>query len=293
MACAVKQAQVDDDAWTWCPLCAKRWAGDLGVGLAAAAAAAAAASPLECRICESTEEGPAQSIHEAPAGAEDVGALLSCACICRGNAAKPVHLACAVKAAQLGEAKQCGHNSWLNCPRCKHKWGGELKLPLARERCDFRPIFDTVPAHSLALWAHVSVNLRRSALIAAAENLEGKQTTRPNHNLISGVTSDRLLMVPAAERQAAAEIEAAERKAAAKLRTPAQITDDEGQGLNEPYEPYTGVYSKERLAADMDLSRALRLAGQAAESLQIGGQALLRFTGARQEDKQVRVCCVK
>ena len=189
LACAVKQAEADEDCWTWCSLCKKRWGGELDEGLAAAAPPAA--EPLECRICGEAHE-PAPLGGAATMEGDAGGALLSCACACRGSAAKPAHLACAVGAAQVGQAKQCGDNSWLQCPRCKQKWGGELKLQLARAR---------------------------SALLVDC------------------------------------------------------APDD-----------------KERLAAEMDLSRALRLDGQTAEALQIGGQALLRFTAARQEEKQDGYC---
>ena len=115
LACAVKAAQTTEAKWMTCPKCEHRWSGELDRGLLEAAPKPPEQEVRTCRSClrEATEDNK----------------LLGCGCACRSIAAKPIHLACAVKQAQA-ELR-----AWCFCATCKHRWGGDLKPQLARARC--------------------------------------------------------------------------------------------------------------------------------------------------------------
>jgi hypothetical protein len=98
-----------------CPKCDQRWGGDLDRELLEAAPSPPEADARKCRVC----------LRKATCDNE----VLSCGCACRSIAAKPVHLACAVKQAQTDLS------SWCFCSTCKHRWAGDLKPQLARARC--------------------------------------------------------------------------------------------------------------------------------------------------------------
>lgn len=161
LACAVKEAQANEEQWMKCAKCDNRWGGQLDRMLLKSAPPPSEEVASKCRVC-----------------GDGGGELLGCGCACRGNSAKPIHLACAVGLAQKDLS------SWTTCRTCQHKWSGELKVPLARERA--RAFAD-----------------------------------RPEED-------------------------------------------------------------SQRLSADMDLSKTLRLQGDVEEALKIGGQALRRFTAGRQ-----------
>jgi hypothetical protein len=79
----------------------------------------ATAAPCDCRIC----------LHETEAGDSNGTAnlLVACGCACKGTAGGPVHVGCAVKAAQANE------KAWTQCCVCQQQWGSELLVCLARE----------------------------------------------------------------------------------------------------------------------------------------------------------------
>ncbi len=115
LACAVKAAQTTESMWMTCPKCDQRWGGDLDRGLLEAAPGPSDEDARKCRVC----------LLEAANDNE----LLDCGCACRSVAAKPMHLACAVKQAQEDLSV------WCFCSTCKHRWAGDLKPQLARARC--------------------------------------------------------------------------------------------------------------------------------------------------------------